>query len=135
MHAYAVSRTGANTLLGRIKGTLQGALDIDVQRWISSGAVAALTFHPNLFHQDVVGTSSSLRSKGEAWANGIECVEASPFYMLRQYMRRQYVSSLFAKPWVALLVVLVPVAVVAALVGYFYWRKHRKAAAPRFALP
>ena len=55
--------------------------------------------------------------------------------MLRQYMRRQYVSSLFAKPWVALLVVLVPVAVVAALVGYFYWRKHRKAAAPRFALP
>lgn len=71
MHAYIISRKGAKTLLGmKPYGT---AIDWQPILAVKKGTIDLMVFHPSLFFQDILNTTSNLRKFSSTVCTTSEC--------------------------------------------------------------
>lgn len=71
-HAYVINKVGAKKLLDL--APFSEPADMIPISLIKNKSLLAMTFHPSLFFQDVMNTTSNLRSLGMALNNNTECV-------------------------------------------------------------
>jgi GR25 family glycosyltransferase involved in LPS biosynthesis len=72
LHAYIITKKGAKKLLSRKPYNM--AIDLVPIKAIEDGSIKTMVFHPSLYFQDILGTSSSLRSMGQALNITTECL-------------------------------------------------------------
>lgn len=71
-HAYIINKAGAKKLFNL--APFSEPADMIPISLIKNRSLVAMTFHPSLFFQDVMNTTSNLRSLGMALNNNTECI-------------------------------------------------------------
>lgn len=107
LHAYILTRAGANKLLQL--APYREAIDIIPIKALDKGLITAMTFHPSIYFQDIIGTTSNLRQLSSALNNTSECL-----------VPQQYVSG---DTWYYVIIIIVGLVAAALLCLWWVWYK------------